>query len=373
MIFFRPTKYLLKYNTVFMKKFIVTEEEKLRILNLHESLKESIFNPTKSTLNENVGPGLLRLLLGFKTTIKGSASVMSNLDDLARSFRNQGKIYNGNMRNGQDLLDLFLGGRLSNNGPGDDMAVTLLTIFRSADDTQLIRSLAKEMVDGDVLLRQGLLDGSINAVTVFGTKQGDELMDYAYRAYGRPTPFDPGGQYNQFTGIGNWNTNIVQGVGRLPEIAPDYVVRNLTARYAGNAKAQKYLTGAKKDIEQFIPQSRQQAEDIVRKQEGLIDAYLEKKGLREQFRDEFKKQLVNNWATKGAILFFIVTGVSFVFLVVMEITGFTGLTPLRNVALGLGLKDEYEAAKAAICKSGLDWACKDEGEAPPPADFGDMN
>ncbi len=362
-----------------MKKFIVTEEEKLRILNLHESLKESIFNSTKSTLNENVGPGLLRLLLGFKTTIKGSASVMSNLDDLARSFRNQGKIYNGNMRNGQDLLDLFLGGRLSNNGPGDDMAVTLLTIFRSADDTQLIRSLAKEMVDGDVLLRQGLLDGSINAVTVFGTKQGDELMDYAFRAYGRPNPFDPGGRFNPPNQIGNWNTNILPGYGRVPEIPnAGYVVSKLKSAFAANPKAAKLIDDAADDINQYIPRSYQEADRIVEDNKEIIMKLLEKKGLGRQAAETFLAALKKNWAAKGAVQFYLGLGVLLVGIVINKTLGINGLTPFKMVLDFLGIPEGYQAAMEYLCKggSGPTWACdavkSSGGDAPPPG-FGDMN
>jgi hypothetical protein len=354
-----------------MKKFIISEEEKSRILNLHNSLKESILNPTKSVLNENVGIPILGLLRGFKTLIKQSGPLMSKLDDIAKTFRNAGK-YPGNVSSGDDLLELFLGGKLSNTSATDDMATVLLSIFKTADDIQLIRALAKEMVDGDAIFRQGVLNGSINPIVAFGQTQGDEILDYAYSAYGRPNPFSPGGVYNPNTSLGNWNTHTIPGLGRLPQIPQDYVLKKLRASFAGNSKAMKYLDKAKDDINSFIPTSERAAEDIVRKNEALIDAYLAKKGLGEEFKEMFKKTLVNNWATKGAVIFFILLAVSFVFMVIMKLTGFTGLTPLRNVAIGLGIQEEYEAAKDAICKSGLKWACgSSEGgeDAPPPDDF----
>jgi hypothetical protein len=363
-----------------MKKFIVTEEEKLRILNLHESLKESILAPTKSTLNENVGPGLIRMLLGFKTTLKGSASIMSNLDDLARSFRNSGKIYGGNMGSGQDLLELFLAGRLSNNGPGDDMARTLLTIFRSADDTQLIRSLAKEMVDGDVLLRQGLLDGSINAVTVFGTKQGDELMDYAYRAYGRPTPFDPGGRYNPPNQIGNWDTNILPGYGRVADIpSPGYAVSKLRSYFGANPKAKKFLDNAEDEINKFLPRSYQEADQIVENNKQLIYKLLEEKGLGKQAAEAFIAALKKNWAAKGAVQFYLGLGILLVGIVINKTLGINGLTPFKMLLDFLGIPEGYKAAMEYLCKGGTGptWACDainspGGGDAPPPG-FGDMN
>jgi hypothetical protein len=357
-----------------MKKFIISEEEKSRILNLHNSLKESILSPTKSVLNENVGVPILGLLRGFKTLIKQSGPLMSKLDDMARTFRNAGK-YPGKVTSGDDLLELFLSGKLSNTSATDDMATVLLSIFKTADDIQLIRALAKEMVDGDAIFRQGVLNGTINPIVAFGQKQGDEILDYAYRAYGRTNPFSPGGVYNPNVPFGNWNSNIIPGLGQLPQIPQDYVIKKLRASFAGNSKAMKYLEKAKDDINSFIPTNQIDAEEIVRKNEALIDAYLAKKGLGEEFKEMFKKTLVNNWATKGAIIFFILLAVSFVFMVIMKLTGFTGLTPLRNVAIGLGIQEEYEAAKDAICKSGLPWACKSsEGEEDaPPSGFGDMN
>jgi hypothetical protein len=349
-----------------MKKFLVTEDEKSRILYLHNSLKESVLNPTKSVLNENVSSPILLLMRGFRTMIKQSGPLMSKLDDMAKTFRNAGK-YPGNVTSGDDLLELFLSGGLSNTSATDDMATVLLSIFKTADDVQLIRALAKEMVDGDAIFRQGVLSGTINPIVAFGQKQGDEILDYAYRAYGRTNPFSPGGVYNPNVSFGNWDSNIIQGIGRLPQIPQDYVIKKLRSSFAGNSKAQKYIDKAKDDINQFIPTNEKQAEDIVRKNEVLIDAYLAKKGLGEEFWEMFKKTLVNNWATKGAVIFFILLGVTFVFMVIMRLTGFTGLTPLRNVAIGLGIQEEYEAAKDAICKSGLDWACGED--APPPDDF----
>lgn len=340
-----------------MKKFIVAEEEKLRIINLHESLKESILNPPKSLLNENVGTALLKVLKGFKTVIKQSDTLMSKLDDMAKTFRSAGK-YPGQVSSGEDLLDLFLAGRLSNTSATDDMATVLLSIFKTTDDISIIRSLAKEMVDGDVIFRQGVLNGSINPQVEFGTTQGDEILDYAYQRYGRTNPFSPGGVYNPNTQFGNWNSNVIPGLGQLPQIPQEYVIKKLRATFAGNSKALKYLDKAKDDINSFIPNSQKDAEDIIRKNEEFIDAYLAKKGLKEEFWDMFKKTLINNWATKGALIFFILLGVSFVFMISMKLTGFTGLTPLRNVAIGLNLQKEYEAAKAAICKSGLGWACE---------------
>lgn len=340
-----------------MKKFIVAEEEKLRILNLHESLKESILNPPKSLLNENVGTALLQVLRGFKTVIKQSGTLMSKLDDMARTFRNSGK-YSGQVSSGEDLLDLFLAGRLSNTSATDDMATVLLSIFKTTDDINIIRSLAKEMVDGDAIFRQGVLNGSINPQVAFGTTQGDEIYDYAYRAYGRTNPFSPGGVYNPNTQFGNWNSNVIPGLGQLAQIPQDYVIKKLRAKFAGNSKALNYIDKAKNDINSFIPRNEQDAADIVRKNEALIDAYLAKKGLGEEFWEMFKKTLINNWATKGALIFFILLGISYVFMIIMKLTGFDGLTPLKNVAFGLGLDDGWEAAKAAICKSGQTWACK---------------
>jgi hypothetical protein len=363
-----------------MKKFIVTEEEKSRILNLHQNLKESISKPTKSVLNENVGPGLLRLLLGFKTTMKGSASIMSNLDDLARSFRNQGKIYNGNMRNGQDLLELFLAGKLSNNGPGDDMAVTLLNIFRNADDTQLIRSLAKEMVDGDTLLRQGLLDGSINAVTVFGTKQGDELMDYAFRAYGRPNPFSPGGRFNPPNQIGNWDSNILPGYGRVADIpSPGYAVSKLRSFFGSNPKATPLIDDAEKTINQYIPRSYQDADRIVEENKEIILKLLEKKGLGRQAAEFFLEELKKNWAAKGVFRFYLGLAVLLVGIVINKVLGINGLTPFKMLLDFFGIPEGYQAAMEYLCKggSGPKWACdatksSGGGDAPDPV-YGDMN
>jgi hypothetical protein len=335
-----------------MKKFIVAEEEKNRILYLHESLKESILKPTKSVLNETI-VGLMR---GFKPVIKQSRTLMDKLDDIATTFKNAGK-YPGNVSSGEDLLDLFLAGRLSNTSPTDDMATVLLSIFKTTDDTNIIKALAKEMVDGDIDFRQGVLNGSINPIVEFGQKQGDEILDYAYNRYGRTSPFSPGGRYNPSPISGSWDTNVIPGLGQLPIIPQDYVIKKLRATFAGNSKAIKYLERAKDDINSFIPTSKRDAEDIIRKNEELIDAYLLKKGLKEEFLEMFKKTLVNNWVTKGALIFFILLAVSFVFMVIMKLTGFTGLTPLRNVAIGLGIQEEYEAAKDAICKSGLKWAC----------------
>ena len=363
-----------------MKKFIVTEEEKLRILNLHESLRESILTPTKSTLNENVGPGIVRLLQGFKTTLKGSASIMSNLDDLARTFRNSGKIYGGNMRSGQDLLELFLAGSLSNRGVGDDMGVTLLTIFRSADDTQLIRSLAKEMVDGDTLLREGLLDGTINAVTAFGTKQGNELMDYVYRAYGRPTPFDPGGRYNPPNPIGNWNTSILPGYGRVADIpSPGYAVSKLRSFFASNPKATPLIDDAADNINQFIPRSYQDADRIVEENKEIIMKLLEKKGLGKQAAEFFLAELKKNWAAKGAFRFYLGLAVLLVGIIINKALGITGLTPFKMVLDFFGIPEGYDAAMEYLCKggSGPKWACDainspGGGDAPDPV-YGDMN
>lgn len=342
-----------------MKKFIVDEEEKLRILNLHESLRESILTPTKSTLNENVGPGLVRLLQGFKTTLKGSASIMSNLDDLARTFRNSGKIYGGNMRSGQDLLELFLAGSLSNRGVGDDMGVTLLTIFRSADDAQLIRSLSKEMVDGDVLLRKGLLDGSINAVTEFGTKQGDELMDYVYRAYGRPTPFDPGGRYNpnpQFGG--SWNSNVAPYYGAVSGVKPDYVMSKLRGLFPNNQRVKKYLDGAKNDIESFIPNSLQEANDIVSNNRQLIEEMLKKRNVPQRLWDTFIDQLIAGWPLKAAMGFFGALAIAKLTGVILTITGQSGWSPIIEFAKIFGLDTAVEAARARLCADGSPWACK---------------
>ena len=343
-----------------MKKFIVTEEEKLRILSLHESLRESILTPTKSTLNENVGPGIVRLLQGFKTTLKGSASIMSNLDDLARTFRNSGKIYGGNMRSGQDLLELFLAGSLSNRGVGDDMGVTLLTIFRSADDTQLIRSLAKEMVDGDTLLREGLLDGTINAVTAFGAKQGDEIMDYAYRAYGRPTPFDPGGRYNPPNQIGSWNTNILPYYGKVPDI-PDagYAVSKLRSSFGSNPKAKKLIDNGEDQINQFIPKTYAEADKIVEDNKQLILKLLEKKGIVRQVAEYFLEQLKKNWAAKGAVAFYLSLGILFVGIMINKTLGISGLTPFKMLLDFLGIPEGYQAAMEYLCKGGTGpaWAC----------------
>lgn len=339
-----------------MKKFIVEEEEKLRILNLHESLKESILNPPKSLLNENVGTALLQILRGFKTVIKQSGTLMSKLDDMARTFRNAGK-YPGQVSSGEDLLDLFLAGRLSNTSATDDMATVLLSIFKTTDDISIIRALAKEMVDGDAIFRQGVLNGSINPQVAFGTIQGDEILDYAYRAYGRTNPFSPGGVYNPNTQFGNWNSNILPGFGQVPQVPPGYAVQKLKAKFAAQPRAAKLIANAEAEINKFIPQNMDEANQIVRDNEILINEMLKQRGLKEELWPEFKAALKKNWIAKGAMHFFIGLGISSLFMLLMKILGINGLTPLKLIADGLGLLEGYEAAKSALCKNGVEAFC----------------
>ena len=346
-----------------MKKFIITEEEKNRILNLHENMKETILTSSKHKLNENVGSPILALLRGFKTSIQSSGLLMSKLDDMARTFRSAAK-YPGQVQSGDDLLKLFLSGGLSNMSATDDMATVLLGIFKTTDDPQIIKALAKEMIDGSIDLRNGILNGTINPIVVFGTKQGDELADYARRAYGgNMNPFGQTG-YNQGGGFnygnqlgGSWNSNVVPYYGVIAELKPGYAVAKLRGLFPNNSRVKKYLDGAEDEINSFIPTSKEDAQQIVEQNRLTIEAMLKKRNVPQRLWDAFIDQLITGWPLKAALGFFSLLGIVKLSRYILSATGNNGWSPMVEFGKLFGFEIPVEIARERLCADGNQWAC----------------
>jgi hypothetical protein len=340
-----------------MKKFLISEEEKNRILNLHENMKtvdkERQLELSGKKLNENVSPIIRALIDNASSAGRISSRVMDALDNIAVR-RQLLSNYGNTIQNGDDLLDAFIAGRLSNTHADDDAVRVFKKIFTSTDDDELIEQLAKEMVEGDAAFKRGLMDGRYDPNQIYPGKQGAAIENYVNTL-----------KSNQ----GNINP-LVRNFDD-----PENIVGMLRAKYKGNKPINDALDKAAAEIRLYRPKSQKEADEILLTRSREIDALLEQQKLTPGMIADYKKELQTGWAAQKFKKFIGLMFYVFLFEVLMTSFGFTAFTPLQSLARSLGVMDAFEAARKLACERGVKAACDfggGGGDAPPPG-FGDMN
>jgi hypothetical protein len=327
-----------------MKKFLISEEEKNRILNLHENMKvvdkERQLELSGKKLNENVSSIVRQLIDNASSAGRISSRVINGLDDLItarRLSRNYGNT-------GDDLLDAFIAGRLSNTHANDDAVIVLKKIFTSTDDDQLIEQLAKEMVEGDAAFKRGLMDGRYDPNQIYSGKQGRAIENYVNR-------------------LKNSNVNPLNPNNLIGGVQPGYIVSKLKAQFAANPKALKEIAKIETELNRYIPDSKEDAESIVRANKEIIEKLLQRNGIfKGRMMDMAMDALIDNPFTKLSLKIFTGIGVTGVALGILSATGMSGWTPLKNTLGIFGLDDEAEVARQKLCESGSSIFCN-KGES----------
>jgi hypothetical protein len=327
-----------------MKKFLISEEEKNRILNLHENMKtvdkERQLELSGKKLNENVSSIIRTLIDNASSAGRISSRVMDALDNMAvrRQLSNN---YGNTIQNGDDLLDAFIAGRLSNLHADDDAVRVFKKIFTNTDDDQLIEQLAKEMVEGDAAFKRGLMDGRYDPNQIYPGKQGQAIEDYVNKLKNNQNPFNPVNPNNVLGGI-----------------PPGFIVSKLKAQFASNPKALKEISKIETELNKYIPTSKADAESIVESNRATIEKLLQQKGIfKGAMMDAAIDGLIKNPFTKYSLRLFggiLVTGVA---LGILNATGMSAWTPLKNVLGMFGFDDELEVARQNLCDSGAKVFC----------------
>jgi hypothetical protein len=322
-----------------MKKFLISEEEKNRILNLHENMKtvdkERQLELSGKKLNENVSAIVRALIDNASVAGRISSRVMDALDNIAVRRQLLGN-YGNTIQNGDDLLDAFIAGRLSNTHADDDAVRVFKKIFTNTDDDQLIEQLAKEMVEGDAAFKRGLMDGRYDPNQIYPGKQGQAIEDYVNTL-----------KSNQ----GNINPLI-----RNYE-DPENIIGLLRSKYKGNKAINDALDKAAGEIRLYRPKSQKEAEEILLARSREIEALLEQQKLTPGMISDYKKELQNGWAAQKFKKFFGLMFYVFLFEVIMTSFGFTAFTPLQSLARSLGVMDAFQAARKLACERGVKAAC----------------
>ena len=350
-----------------MKKFLISEEEKNRILNLHENMKaidkERQLELSGKKLNENVSSIVRELIDNASVAGRISSRVMDALDNIVVRRQLLGD-YGNTIQNGDDLLDAFIAGRLSNASADDDAPRVLKKIFTNTDDDQLIDQLAKEMVEGDAKFKRGLMSNppQYDAQQIYPGKQGKAIEDYIDTLKG-----------SQNNSIINNPLNV-----RAYE-DPENIIGLLRSKFGGNKSIQGALDKIYTEVRTYRPKSQKEAEAIIDRRSREIDALLEQQKLTPNMIEDYKKELKTGWAAQKFKKFFGLMFYVFVFEVLMTSFGFTAFTPLQSLARSLGLVDAFQAALKLACERGVKGACdfgnggsSGGGGAPDPV-YGDMN
>jgi hypothetical protein len=354
-----------------MKKFTISEEEKSRILNLHENMKivdkERQLELYGKQLNEIVTP-IIRGFVGRALPgLKASSRVLTYLDNFATSSLK--RTYSPPITDGKKLLDAFVGGKLSNLTKDDDAATALKIIFSRTDDDELIKNLAEEMVEGDVLFKQGLMNGTMDP-GIYGPKQGRAIQDYITSI--TRSPIDPSNPLNlpYLRNSGNY----LNGYGNVPpHVDPDYVEQMLRQMFSMDPRADKWIDDNIGSLQSSIPLNQAQADRIVSKNEKLIDKMLEARGVPKSLWAQFKKDLKKNWALKKVKAFYLSIGVLLIGVGINKVFGITALTPLKLAFDFFGLTEGYQAVLSYLCDNNTPWACDAlSGGGSAPSDPGDL-
>jgi hypothetical protein len=283
--------------------------------------------------------------------LKASSRVLTYLDNFVTSGLKGA--YSPPITDGKKLLDAFVGGKLSNVSKDDDAATALQIIFSRTDDDELIKNLAEEMIEGSPAFKQGLIDGTINP-GIYGPKQGRAIQDYI-TSITRPS-IDPSNPLNLPPYLRNTG-NYLNGYGNVQPIDPNYVMKTLRSMFATDPRVKKWLDDNKDEINAFIPLNQAQAEQIIKKNEALIDAMLRERGVPKSLWGQIKADLKKNWAANKVKNFYYTIGVLLAFVAINKLFGVTMLTPLKLAADALGLTDGYRAALSYLCENGTPWAC----------------
>lgn len=332
-----------------MKKFLISEEEKNRILNLHENMKvvdkERQLELSGKNLNENVSPIIRALIDNASAAGRISSRVIDALDNMAVRRLLKGN-YGNTIQNGDDLLDAFIAGRLSNTTIDDDAARVVKKIFTNTDDDQLIDQLAREMVEGDAAFKRGLMADppQFDALQIYPGKQGQAIEAYVNRLKGRG------------------NVNPLDPISGLSD--PRFIIKNLKAQFASNPKALKAIAKSESELNNYIPKDIGDAERIIAKNKADIEKLLEKRGIfRGKMMDLAFDALFKNPFSKFSLGIF---GASFVVSIVYAIglaTGMNGWTPLTQTLKLFNLDDELEVARQNLCDSGSTIFCGKGGRS----------
>lgn len=325
-----------------MKKFLISEEEKNRILNLHENMKvidkERQLELSGKKLNENVSSIIRQLIDNASSAGRISSRVISALDNIAVRRQLKGN-YGNSIQDGDDLLDAFIAGRLSNTSADDDAVLVLKKIFTNTDDDQLINQLAKEMVEGDAAFKRGLMDGRYDPTQIYPGKQGQAIENYV-------------------NSLKNSNVNPLNPNNWLGGVQPGYIVSKLKAQFASNPRALKEVAKIETELNKYIPDSKADAESIVQANKETIEKLLAKKGIfKGRMMDMAIDSLIDNPFSKFSLKLFGGIAITGVALGILSATGMSAWTPLKNILGMFGFDDEVEVARQNLCDSGSTIFC----------------
>ena len=324
-----------------MKKFLISEEEKNRILNLHENMKvvdkERQLELSGKKLNENVSPIIRALIDNASVAGRISSRVMDALDNIVVRRQLLGN-YGNTIQNGDDLLDAFIAGRLSNASADDDAPRVLKKIFTNTDDDQLIDQLAKEMVEGDAKFKRGLMSNppQYDAQQIYPGKQGQAIEAY----------------------VNSLKSNQGAVIFDNDYAKPGFVVKKIRALFSAEPRADKALDRMESRLKNYIPQNKAEAEQIIESNRQLIEKILERKGiLRGRMMDISFKALFENPLSTFSLGIFGALIITETLAAVLNAVGKDGWSPLENMVGIFGLDDELEVARQNLCDSGSTIFC----------------
>lgn len=119
-------------------------------------------------------------------------------------------------------------------------------------------------------------------------------------------------------------------------MTPAQIIKNLRASFAGNSRAQKLISKAEGDINNYVPQTREDAMEILKTNKNNIQTAI--LGTKDEGAwVKFKEMIWNNWGTKWTVGFFVTCFTTYIFAVIMDVLGIKVYTPLCNLFDGANI------------------------------------
>lgn len=265
------------------------------------------------------------------------------------------------MRDGQDVLDNFFAG---NRLRPQDQQTVMYEIFKNTTEPQLINGLIDWQVTqpGFINAYRNSNETQIaNAMSPFIGQSNARLLARRFvqgNVTPAPLPF------------------IYDAAGFPPPVTQQQVTTvydELRKMYALKPEALKFIDDGDDIIKRIDSSTPESFRNSVLSNKAIIDQYLTDLRVSKEGRKWFWDLILKSWPTKvsiqivwGVILF----GSLAAIFAALKLSGISAAGSLFDIALG---PEARQNLKKYACIRGWDWGCGDGGDAPPPADFGDMN